>query len=428
VDWQTDHPQAAVTEDNDMAKLTARQCSSLPPGKHNDGNGLWLVVTQAGSRKWVLRLTIDGKRRELGLGNLKITSLKDARHKADEARSQAAQGIDPVAARRQVAAKVPTFTQAAASYIRSHRRSWHNRKHARQWPRSLKTHACPIIGSKPVDAIGTEDMLAVLTPIWQTKTETASRVQGRIEAILDYAAVLQWRDASNPARWRGHLQRLLPSPAKVKKQRNGGTARHHPALPYHQVPGFVAELRTLDSISAMALEFAILTAARTSEVLLATWTEVDQEAAVWTVPAQRMKARREHRVPLTRAALAVLARVPRIAGNDHIFPGARHGRPLSNMALLSVMRHMGYGAGGERGEAVPHGFRSSFRDWCGEVATFPPNVAEAALAHVISDKTQAAYARGDLFVKRRRLMEDWADWCARGEADNVLELHQQASG
>jgi integrase len=247
--------------------------------------------------------------------------------------------------------------------------------------------------------------------------------------VLDFAAAMKWRDASNPCRWRGHLDKLLPAPTKVKKARNGGTTRHQPAMDYNDMPTFMVELRELTSISANALEFSILTACRTSEVLGAQWSEIDAEAAVWTIPASRMKARREHRVPLSDVAMAVLERLPRVEGNPHCFPGARHGKPLSNMALLQVMRGMGYGVGGDRGAAVVHGFRSSFRDWAGEVATFPPNVAEAALAHVIGDKTEAAYARGDLFQKRRKLMQEWADWCGLGAVQNVVELHpEQAVG
>jgi integrase len=410
-----------------MGKLTARQAATLGPGKHNDGNGLWLAVSKTGSRKWFLRITVDGKRREMGLGSLADVSLKEAREKAAQARSQAAQGVDPVEARHQVELKVPTFTQVAASYIRAHRRSWQNPKHQRQWVSTLKTYARPIVGNIPIDQVGTEHVLKILTPIWTAKTETAKRVQGRVENILDYAAARKWRDTSNPARWRGHLDKLLPSPMKVKRQQNGGVARHQPALDYRLVPEFMVELRKLGSISAWALEFAILNASRTSEVIKAQWSEIDMERAQWVIPAQRMKARREHRVPLSDAAMAVLAAVPRVDGNPHVFPGRRD-KPLSSMAMLQCLRGLGHGVGGDKSDATVHGFRSSFRDWAGEVATFPSNVAEAALAHVIGDKTEAAYARGDLFEKRRRLMEQWSTWCARGSIDNVVELHQQANG
>lgn len=408
-----------------MAKLTARQVATLAPGKYNDGGGLWLAVSNSGSRKWFMRVTINGKRREMGLGSLTDTSLKEARDKAAQARTQAAQGIDPIEAKGQIGTAVPIFTSAAAQFIRSKRREWSNHKHARQWPATLKTYARPVIGSKPVDAITTEDVLLILKPLWGTRTETAKRVQGRIESILDYASAMKWRDQSNPARWRGHLDKLLPSAVKVKKQQNGGTARHHPAMSYTEVPAFVAELQQRGSVSALALEFTILTATRTSEATLATWPEVDLEAAIWTIPASRTKARREHRVPLTEAAMAVLRRVPRVEGNNHIFIGARQGRPLSNMAMLQLMRGMGYGVNGDRGDYVPHGFRSSFRDWSGEVSSFPRDVCEMALGHVIESKVEAAYRRGDLFEKRRRMMEEWSAWCGKGEANNVIGIHSR---
>jgi integrase len=269
---------------------------------------------------------------------------------------------------------------------------------------TLKTYARPEIGSKRVDTIVTEDILKILSPIWNSKTETAKRVQGRIESILDYAAAHRYRDPLNPARWRGHLDMMLPKPTRVKK------VRHHPAMPHTGVPAFMAEMSSNNSVSALALRFLILTATRTNEVLRAQWPEIDLEAAVWTVPAKRMKARREHRVPLSDTAMTVLKTLPRIEGNPYLFPGTRHGRPLSSMALLQLMRGKGYGVGGDRGDYVPHGFRSSFRDWSGEVSTFPRDVAEMALAHVIENKVEAAYRRGDLFAKRRQMMQEWANF------------------
>jgi integrase len=390
-----------------VGKLTARRAETASEGKYNDGSGLWLVVSKTGSRKWALRLTINGRRREMGLGSLTETSLKEARMKAAEARAKAAEGIDPIQAKAESKEGPPTFTAAAARYIRAHRRGWSNPKHARQWVSTLKTYARPVIGSKPVDQISTEDVLRILQPIWTSKTETAKRVQGRMENVLDFAAARKWRDPSNPARWRGHLDKLLPRPTKVR------AARHQPAMPYTEVPAFMGELDRLDSISALALRFLILTACQTTEVLQAQWSEIDREARIWTVPPERMKARREHRVPLSDAATAVLDALPRITGNPYCFPGARPGRPLSNMALLQVMRGMGYGVGGDRGAYVPHGFRSAFRDWAGEVSTFPRDVCEMALAHVIENKVEAAYRRGDLFAKRAAMMQAWADWCAR---------------
>jgi len=385
-------------------KLTPRKVATAGPGKYEDGGGLRLVVSKSGAKKWVLRFTIDGKRREMGLGSFLDVGLAEAREKAREHRKQAETGVDPIEARQTEPEKTLTFTTCAARYIRAHRRGWKNAKHARQWVSTLKTYARPEIGSKRVDTIATEDILKILSPIWTTKTETAKRVQGRIENILDFAAAHKYRDALNPARWRGHLDKLLPKPARVKK------VTHHPAMPHTEVPAFMAELSGNSSVSALALRFLILTATRTNEVLQALWPEIDLEAAVWTIPADRMKAGREHRVPLSDAAMTILEALPRVEGNSYLLPGNRHGRPLSNMALLQLMRGMGYGVSGSRGNYVPHGFRSSFRDWSGEVSSFPRDVAEMALAHVIENKVEAAYRRGDLFAKRRRMMQAWADY------------------
>jgi integrase len=401
-----------------MGKLTTRKVSTATPGKHEDGDGLRLVVSKTGSKKWVFRVTAQGKRREMGLGAYPTVSLAEARTKAAEARRVAAIGGDPIAARNQIE-QTPTFTTCAARYIRAHRRGWKNAKHQRQWVSTLKTYARPIIGTKPVNDIDTEDVLSILTPIWNTKTETAKRVQGRMENILDFAAAHHWRDPANPARWRGHLDKLLPRPARVK------SVTHHPAMPYTDLPAFMAELARNESVSALALRFLILTATRTSEALQAQWSEIDLQAAIWTVPPSRMKARLRHRVPLSMAALTVLEAIPRIEGNPFIFAGARQGRPLSNMALLQLMRGMGYGVGGNRGNYVPHGFRSSFRDWSGEVSSFPCDVCEMALAHVIENKVEAAYRRGDLFEKRRRMMQAWADWCIPAGA-TVVPLRKSA--
>lgn len=386
-----------------MGKLTVRKVATAAPGKHDDGNGLRLYVSASGARKWVYRFMLNGRRREAGLGPFPEVSLAQARDKATDYRRLVSQGIDPIDYKAPTA--VPTFTQCAARYIRAHRHGWSNPKHARQWAATLKTYARPLIGAKSVDAISTEDVLLILKPIWTTKTETAKRVQGRIENILDYATAHKYRDASNPARWRGHLDKLLARPSKVK------TVEHHPAMPYAMLPEFMRELTGNSSISALALAWLILTATRTGETIGTRWDEVDQDAAIWTIPAARMKAKREHRVPLTETTLKILARLPRLEGNPHLFPGARYGRPISNMALLQLMRGMGYGVGGDRGAYVPHGFRSSFRDWAGEVSSFPREIAEAALAHVLESKVEAAYQRGDLLLKRRKLMEAWSTWC-----------------
>ena len=394
-------------------KLNPRKITTVGPGKYEDGGGLRLVVASSGAKKWVLRFTIEGKRREMGLGSFPDVGLAEARDQAAAYRKQAKAGVDPIEARRTGIGTTPTFTTCAARYIRAHRRAWKNAKHARQWVSTLKTYARPAIGSKRVDTIVTEDVLKILTPIWTAKTETAKRLRGRIENILDYAAAHQYRDPLNPARWRGHLDKLLPKPARVKK------VTHHPAMPHTEVPAFMAELPGNDQVSALALRFLILTATRTNEVLQAQWQEIDRGAAVWTIPASRMKTGREHRVPLSDAAMTVLEALPHIEGNPYLFPGARHGCPLSNTAMLQLMRGMGYGVHGERGRYVPHGFRSSFRDWSGEVSSFPRDVAEMALAHVIENKVEAAYRRGDLFAKRRKMMQEWADYVGKPQAEVI---------
>jgi integrase len=291
-------------------------------------------------------------------------------------------------------------------YIAAHAPGWRNVKHASQWRNTLTTYAFPIIGDLPVSSITDKHVLSILQPIWAVKTETAKRLQCRVENILDWATAMKYRSGENPARWRGFLDKLLARPSRVKK------VRHHPAMPYAGVPAFFVELAAKDGMSSLALRFLILTGCRTREVLEARWSEIDMGASIWTIPASRMKAVREHRVPLSDEALSVLHALPHIAGSDYVFPGARVGRPLSGMALLQLMRGMGYGVGGDRGDFVPHGFRSSFRDWCAEQSSFSREVAEAALAHALRDKTEAAYQRGDLFEKRRKLMTAWGEYCA----------------
>ncbi|MEZ5492011.1 MAG: integrase arm-type DNA-binding domain-containing protein [Gammaproteobacteria bacterium] len=385
-------------------KLSPRKVATATQGKYEDGGGLRLVVSQSGAKKWVLRFTISGKRREMGLGSFPDIGLAEAREEATKCRKQAKNGIDPINARQADEEMIPDFTSCAARYIRAHRRGWKNKKHSKQWTSTLKTYARPIIGSRKIDSITTEDVLKILSPIWTSKTETAKRLQGRIENVLDYAAAHKWREPLNPARWRGHLDKLLPKPSRIAR------VKHHPAMPYTEVPAFFSELSNNTGTSAQALRLLILTATRTSEVLEARWKEIDFNEATWTIPAERMKARQEHRVPLSDPAISILTALPKIEGNPYIFPGIRHGRPLSNMALLQVMRRMGYGVKGSRGDYVPHGFRSSFRDWSGEVSSYPRDVAEMALAHVIENKVEAAYRRGDLFIKRRQMMQDWSEF------------------
>ncbi|XKF14677.1 integrase arm-type DNA-binding domain-containing protein [Halomonas sp. BLK-85] len=393
-----------------MGKLTSKAVQKLAKegkkGMTGDGQGLYLQITAGGSVSWIYRFKLNSKQRYMGLGSYPDVSLALARERAGDHRKLVKNGLDPMGVQgeqEQATEATPTFNNCAARYIKSHRRSWRNSKHARQWVSTLKAYARPIIGTKPVDEVTTQDVLKILSPIWTSKTETAKRVQGRIENVLDYAAAHNYRDPVNPARWRGHLDKLLAKPSRVKK------VTHHPAMPYEVVPAFMAELRGYSSISAKALQFLILTATRTSEVLRSEWPEIDLENETWTIPADRMKARREHRVPLSRQAMELLTQLPRVNGNPYVFPGARQGRPLSNMAMLQLMRGMGYGPDGEHGDYVPHGFRSSFRDWTGEVTSYPRDVAEMALAHTIENKVEAAYRRGDLFEKRRAMMQEWAD-------------------
>lgn len=388
----------------EVAKLTALKVSKLSkPGRYGDGAGLWLQVSRSGTKAWILRYMLHGRAREMGLGPLHTVSLADARLRAREARTKLLNGVDPIDERlqnrlrmRADAARRVTFRAAAEQFIAAHEAGWRNAKHAAQWSASLEAYAFEVIGEASVAAIDTPHVMQVLEPIWREKPETASRVRGRIEAVLDWAAARRLREAENPARWRGHLDKLLPPRSKVR------TVRHHPAMAFTDVPRFVSELRAKNGISARALEFAILTAARTGEVIGAMWPEIDLDAGVWTIPRERMKSGREHRVPLSPRASAIIKALPAVKGDGHVFPGGRKGSGLSNMALLELLRDM-------RGPGLTvHGFRSSFRDWAGETTAYPREVAEAVLAHVIGDRAEQAYRRGDALEKRRGLMIEWA--------------------
>jgi integrase len=414
-----------------MERLTALKVEKLKseespkPGMHADGGGLYLRVTPEGARNWVLRYMIDRRPRWMGLGPLSLYGLADARAKALDARRKRHEGIDPIEARRTErarqkleAAKAITFKQCAELYIASHRAGWQNDKHAAQWPATLSAYAYPAVGALPVQAVDTGLVLKVLEPIWRTKPETASRLRGRLESILDFAKVRGYRDGENPARWRGHLAKLLPARSKVR------AIEHHAALPYPELPGFLAALRGQEGTAARAFEFLILTAARTGEVIGARWNEIDLLDKVWTVPAARMKARREHRVPLSPRALAILGEVQKIRDSDaddaFVFPGRKTGTPLSNIAFLMLLRRM------ERGDLTAHGFRATFKTWASERTSFQNEIVEASLAHVIGGKVEQAYRRGDLFEKRRRLMQQWATFCttgsAQGSQSNVTPL------
>lgn len=382
-----------------VSKLTA-------PGLHFVGgvSGLALQVLPSGGRTWVLRATMAGRRRDMGLGGFPDVPLADARTAARNARELIRAGLDPikearaaVSARRASLAKDLTFKEAAAAYMAAHEAGWRNAKHANQWKNTLATYAYPQIGELLVRDVELTHVLAILEPLWGEKTETATRLRGRIEQVLDWATARGHREGLNPARWRGHLDKLLARPSKVAR------VTHHSALPVSEVGAFMTALRDAEGMGARALEFSVLTAARSGEVRGATWTEIDLASGVWTVPGARMKAGREHRVPLSAPALKLLKALPRLDGSDLVFPAPRGG-PLSDMTLTAVLRRM-------KVTAVPHGFRSTFRDWASERTNYPRDAAEMALAHAIGDKVEAAYRRGDLFEKRRKMMNDWATYC-----------------
>jgi integrase len=394
-----------------MGKLTARKVETAKPGKYGDGDGLQLAVASAGARKWVLRFLWEGRAREMGLGSYPEVGLAEAREKALAARKLARNGVDPIANRKQDK-RVPTFGELADEVVAEQSKSFRNAKHRAQWKMTLETYAKPL-RTMAIDEIGVEDVLAVLKPIWATKAETASRVRGRIERVLNAAKAKGLRSGENPAAWRGHLENLLPKRQKLAR-------RHHAAMPYADVPAFVARLRGRDAVAAMVLEFTILTAARSGEALGAQWTEIDLAAKVWAIPPERMKAAREHRVPLSKRALAILKKAEAVKTSKLIFPGQRAGRPLSVMAMDMVLRRMG--------ESVTvHGFRSSFRDWAGNETHFPRELAEHALAHVMGDKAEQAYRRSDALEKRRALMDAWAAYCEPKATDEkVTPLRRKA--
>jgi integrase len=349
---------------------------------------------------------MQGKARKAGLGGYPTVTLADARKVALSYRKLIHNGVDPIdevnRLKREIARTVPTFNQAAARYILKQRHEWRNKKHTKQWLATIRNYADPVIGTKLVTDVTKADVLKILKPIWLTKTETAKRVQGRIENILDWCYAMDYIDGVNPSRWHGNLDKLLQSPAKIKRMNNNGLERHHPAMPYDELPDFYAELSSKDGISIKALRFLILTACRSGEVLNATWDEIDIQNKTWTISAARMKAYKEHRVPLTNEMIAILESLHVL--NEYVFPGQRVGRPLSGVSMNSVMKKM------DVGHYVPHGFRSSFRDWCEEQSSSSYGVIERALAHTIPNKTERAYNRGDLFDKRRELMTDWGDY------------------
>jgi integrase len=389
-------------------RLSALQVSRLSvPGVYPDGQGLYLQVGKTGTKSWLLRYSLDKKEHWMGLGSAKTFTLAEARVRAVEQRKLLADGINPLVVRRTkllthrlAEASVITFDKAAEQYIEAHSAGWSNTKHAAQWTSTLKKYASPVIGELAVSEVTAPLVLRILKPIWTSRTETASRLRGRIESVLDWAKAHGYRTGENPASWKGHLQQALPAPGRVSK---GG---HHAALPWMQMGAFMQEVRAMPGGAALATEFIVLTAARTTEAIEARWAEFDMEARVWVVPAERMKARKEHRVPLSQAAIAVLERArTELKGAVFVFPGRGDGA-LSNMACLALLKRMG------RGDVTVHGMRSAFRDWSAERTNYADEVVKMAMAHTIGDKVEAAYRRGDLLEKRVGLMDDWARWCA----------------
>ncbi len=410
-----------------LERLNALQVRRLTaPGCYADGGGLNLVITGEGGRSWIFRYEVGGKERRMGLGSVNAVSLSDAREAARKAREHRSAGLDPLEVRDKaqaaevfVDAKTITFDKAIDDYIEANESAWRNEKHRKQWKTSLTTYASPHMGTMAVADVGTDQIVKALLPIWGSKAVTAARVRGRIENILDWATALGYRRGDNPARWGGHLEKILPAKTKVAK------VKHHAALPYAGLSMFMRKLAELDSVSAKALTFTILTAARTGEVLGLEWSEIDLEEKVWTVPEGRMKGQREHRVPLTDAAIAVLQDMAdrwrtvearrwkpkgaKPAPRDPVGPvffGAKAGKGLSNMSMLKVLKTL------RRPDLTTHGFRSTFRDWAAEKTDHAGEIVEMALAHVVANKVESAYRRGDLFAKRRVLMDDWAKACA----------------
>ncbi|MBN8914506.1 MAG: tyrosine-type recombinase/integrase [Rhizobiales bacterium] len=377
------HPDKALTA------VTVRQAKL--PGRYADGNGLYLEVDPSGAKRWTLRIMVRGRRRDIGLGGAALVSLGEAREKALTYRKIAREGGDPLLEKRKAQGTVPTFAEAAEKVHAEHAPSWKNEKHAAQWLTTLKTYAYPEIGKVAVDAIDTPMLLRVLSPIWLAKPETARRLRQRLGTVFDWAKAAGYREGDNPIEG---VERGLPKNKKAKE--------HHAALPYPDVPAFVKRIQKEDAALAVRLgfEFLILTAARTGEVLGATWDEIDLKEKVWTVPAARMKAKKPHRVPLSDRCLEVLADAARLGTEGYVFPGRSSQRPLSNMAFLMMLRRMEL-------SITAHGFRSAFRDWAAEATNHPREVCEMALAHTVENKVEAAYRRGDLFEKRQQLMRDW---------------------
>jgi integrase len=395
-----------------IAKLSDRKVAALnKAGLYGDGAGLWLKVTATGSKSWIFRYTRNKKTTDIGLGSVSTVSLAEAREAALKQRKILIAGENPLELKKAAAnqklsrAISMTFQQCSEAYIEIHRHGWKNPKHHQQWQNTLATYCYPLIGQLPVSDIDTKLVIKCLEPIWITKNETASRLRGRIEQVLSWATVSKHREGDNPARWRGHLDMILPRPAKVQK------TKHHAALPYVDINPFVSALRQQDGMAAKCLEFTILTACRTNEAIGAIWTEIDFEQKLWIVPADRMKAEREHRIPLSSRCMEILSEIPRL--NDFVFAGGR-GKGLSNMAMAELLKRMEYR------DITVHGFRSCFRDWAAERTNYPHELCEMALAHTIKNQAEAAYRRGDMIEKRRRLMEDWSKFVDTAKSDGIV--------
>ena len=393
-------------------RLTARKVTTAKAGKYSDGNNLYLVVSRSGSRKWVLRFTWRGQAKEMGLGSASSVSLSSAREKAAVAVGALEAGQNPIAERKRTGG-TPIFGEMADKVVAALSPGFRNQKHRAQWKSTLATYAAPL-RKMPVDTVSTDDVLSVLKPIWTEKPETASRVRGRIEKVLDAAKAKGFRVGENPAHWRGHLDHLLPRPSKL-------TRGHHAAMPCEEVPAFIASLRERDALAAIALELCILTAARSGELLGMRWDEIDLPNAVWNLPAGRMKAGRPHRVPLSTRAVVILRKLEKSKRDEFVFAGYAPGRLLSNSAMDMMLRRMGV-------DVTVHGFRSSFRDWAGNETSSPREVVETALAHVIGDKAEQAYRRSDALEKRRMLMEDGLAIASRGRGATSSGLEAKRQG
>lgn len=408
-----------------IGKLTALQVTKLnKPGLYGDGCGLTLQITKTGAKSWLFRYMRDGKAYGMGLGATHTVSLQEARQKALEARKLLVEGINPLAAKNQdkinaalESARMMTFNQCADAYIAAHIASWKNAKHASQWSNTLATYASPVFGELPIAEINTALVVKCLSAIWQSKNETASRLRGRIESILGWATTSGYRTGENPARWKGHLDNLLANISKVSR------SKHHPSLPWQHIGKFIMAIKARDGVSARAVEFAVLTASRSGEVRGAKWSEIDFDDKVWTIPAERMKAHREHQVPLSAAAIKLLKSMPR--DNELVFAGTK-GKVLSDMSMTAVIRRMNdddqsiwVDSDGKR--ITVHGFRSTFRMWAAETTTYPREVAEHALAHQLPDAVERAYQRGTQYAKRVALMSDWSNYCYPAQSNSSIK-------